>query len=55
MLVRQVAINAGFDFRRYAMKPMLANPKSIIAQVDGSGTLPEVEHESPTQPIEAPR
>ena len=35
MLVRQVAINAGFDFRRYAMKPMLANPKSIITQVDG--------------------
>jgi hypothetical protein len=36
------------------MKPMLANPKSIIAQVDGSGTPLEMVHEEPTQPIVAP-
>ena len=36
--VSQAAINAGFDFRRYAMKPTPAKPRSIIAQVVGSGT-----------------
>lgn len=30
--------NAGFDFRRYAMKPTPAKPKIIIAHVAGSGT-----------------
>jgi hypothetical protein len=39
MIVDQAAINAaGFDFRRYAMKPMPAKPSSIIAHVGGSGT-----------------
>jgi hypothetical protein len=32
------AINAGLDLRRYAMKPMAAKPRIIIAQVPGSGT-----------------
>jgi hypothetical protein len=36
----QTAINAGFNFRRYAMKPMPAKPRIIIAQVEGSGTAP---------------
>jgi hypothetical protein len=38
MIVDQAAINAGFAFPRYAMKPMPAKPINIIAQVDGSGT-----------------
>lgn len=38
MIVDQAAINAGFDFRRYAMKPMPAKPRSSIAHVDSSGT-----------------
>jgi hypothetical protein len=29
----------GALFRRYAMKPRLAKPRSIIVQVEGSGTL----------------
>ena len=36
--VSQAAINAGFDFRRYAMKPMPAKPRSSMAHVEGSGT-----------------
>jgi hypothetical protein len=35
----QAASNAGFDFRRYAIKPMPAKPRIIMAHVDGSGTL----------------
>jgi hypothetical protein len=38
MIADQAAINAGFDFRRYAMKPMPAKPRIIIAHVEGSGT-----------------
>ena len=38
MIVDHAAINAGFDFRRQAMKPMPAKPKIIIAHVEGSGT-----------------
>jgi hypothetical protein len=38
MMVDQAAINAGFNFRRYAMKPIPAKPRSSIAQVEGSGT-----------------
>jgi hypothetical protein len=34
MIADQAAINAGFDFRRYAMKPMPAKPRIIIAHVD---------------------
>ena len=34
----QATMAAGFDFRRYAMKPTPAKPNSIMAQVDGSGT-----------------
>ena len=30
MIVDQAAINAGFDFRRWAMKPMPAKPRSSI-------------------------
>ena len=37
-LMDQAAINVGFDFRRYAMKPTPARPSSIIAHVEGSGT-----------------
>ena len=37
-IVDQAAIKAGFDFRRYAMKPMPAKPRIIMAQVEGSGT-----------------
>jgi hypothetical protein len=32
------AINAGLFFRRYAMKPMPAKPRSSIAHVEASGT-----------------
>jgi hypothetical protein len=39
-MMDQTAINAGFDFRRYAMKPRPANPRIIIAHVEGSGTAP---------------
>jgi hypothetical protein len=41
MIVNQAASNAGFDLRRYAIKPRPATPRIIIAQVEGSGT-PEV-------------
>lgn len=41
IVVDQAAINACFDFRRYAMKPMPAKPRIIIAQVEGSGTAGE--------------
>jgi hypothetical protein len=34
----QAALNTGFDFRRYAMKPRPAKPRSSIAQVESSGT-----------------
>jgi len=37
-MMDQTAINAGFDFRRYAMNPTPAKPRIIIAQVAGSGT-----------------
>jgi hypothetical protein len=38
MIEDQAAINAGFDFRRFAMKvkPTPAKPRSIIAHVEGS-------------------
>ena len=36
----QAAINAAFDFRRYATKPTPAKPSSSIAHVEGSGTAP---------------
>jgi hypothetical protein len=35
MIVDQPAINAGFDFRRYAMKPRPKKPRIIIAHVEG--------------------
>jgi hypothetical protein len=38
MIVNQAAIKAGFDFRRYVMKPMPAKPRIIMAHVEGSGT-----------------
>ena len=38
MGVDHAAIKAGFDFRRYVMKPMPAKPMIIIAHVEGSGT-----------------
>nr|WP_244608374.1 hypothetical protein [Bradyrhizobium algeriense] len=38
MTVDQAAINAAFDFRRYAVKPMPAKPRTSMAQVEGSGT-----------------
>ena len=38
MIADQAAINAGFDFRRYAMNPTPAKPRIIMAQVEGSGT-----------------
>src|ERR1700743_689798 len=34
---------APFCFRRYAMKPTPKKPRSIIAQVEGSGTAAEIE------------
>jgi hypothetical protein len=37
-ITNQVTSNAVFDFRRYAMKPMPAKPRIIIAHVEGSGT-----------------
>ena len=37
-IVNHAANNAGFDFRRYAMNPTPANPRTIMAHVDGSGT-----------------
>jgi hypothetical protein len=40
MIVDQAVIKAGFDFRRYAMKPTPAKPRIIIAHVEGSGTAP---------------
>ena len=38
LMADQAAINAGFEFRRYAIKPMPAKPRIIIAHVEGSGT-----------------
>jgi hypothetical protein len=38
MILDQAAINAGFDFRRYAMKPSPANPAITRTHVLGSGT-----------------
>lgn len=38
MILDQAAINAGFDLRRYVMKPTPAKPRSIMAHVDVSGT-----------------
>jgi hypothetical protein len=38
IIAGQAAINADFDFRRYAMKPMPQKPRIIIAHVEGSGT-----------------
>jgi hypothetical protein len=40
IIVDQAASNAGLDLRRYAMNPMPAKPRIIIAQVEGSGTAP---------------
>ena len=40
--IESAAINVGFDFRRYAIMPMPANPISGIAHVDGSGTAATV-------------
>ena len=42
MLGDHATINADFDFRRYAIKPMPAKPKIIIAHVDGSGTAEQM-------------
>jgi len=36
MMLDQAAINAGFDFRRYAIQPMPAKPRIIIAHVLGT-------------------
>ena len=49
MIEDQAAINAGFDFRRYAMTPMPAKPRIIIAHVEGSGTA-AVSVSVPTSP-----
>jgi hypothetical protein len=38
MIADQAATSAGFDFPRYAMKPMPAKPRISIAYVEGSGT-----------------
>jgi hypothetical protein len=38
----QARSHAGLELRRQAMKPMPAKPRSIIAQVDGSGTPPAI-------------
>jgi hypothetical protein len=38
MIDDHAAINAGFDFRRDAMKPTPAKPRIIIAHVESSGT-----------------
>jgi hypothetical protein len=38
MIADQAAINTGFDFRRYAMKPTPAKPRIIMAHMVGSGT-----------------
>ena len=38
MTVDQAAIDAALFFRRYAVKPMPAKPRIIIAHVEGSGT-----------------
>jgi hypothetical protein len=37
MFPDQAAISLGFDFRRYAIKPLAAKPRSSIAQMEGSG------------------
>jgi hypothetical protein len=40
--IAYAAFSAIAFFRRYTMKPTPANPKIIIAQVEGSGTAPTV-------------
>jgi len=37
-IVGQADISAGFDLRRYAVRPMPAKPRKSIAQVEASGT-----------------
>src|SRR6266850_653215 len=38
IIADHAASNAGFDLRRYAMKPIPAKPRIIMAHVDSSGT-----------------
>ena len=38
MIVDHAVVNTGFDLRRKVMKPRPANPKIIMAHVEGSGT-----------------
>ena len=38
LMMDQTNLNAGFDLRRYAMKPTPAKPRIIMAHVEGSGT-----------------
>jgi hypothetical protein len=38
MIVDHTTIDIRFVFRRYAMNPTAAKPRSIIAHVEGSGT-----------------
>ena len=42
IIVDQPVIKVGCDFRRYAMKPMPAKPRIIMAHVEGSGTAATV-------------
>jgi hypothetical protein len=54
----QAAINAGFEFRRYAMKPTPAKPRTSIAHVEGSAGrhfafVPNIRHAQLVQQIEA--
>jgi hypothetical protein len=51
MIADQAAINAGFDFRRYAMKPRPAKPRIIIAHVEGSGTELPIEQSEPQESL----
>jgi hypothetical protein len=51
MIVDHAAINAGFDFRRYAMKPTPINPRIIIAHVEGSGTAADMVTIEPFLPV----
>jgi hypothetical protein len=37
LMVDHAAINAGFDLRRYVMKPIPAKPRSSVTEVDGCG------------------
>ena len=41
LMMDQTNLNAGFDLRRYAMKPTPAKPRTIMAHVEGSGTAGE--------------